>query len=210
MKNNLLKLLIAGSVLATGLAAEDMDTTEDSANAISTGKYAGANGIYVGGTLGGGSGSWSLTDGDTTWTPPEDGISTTDMKIYAGKRSIYGFIQTGTVSFDGSYADMDYTAIGVGYLGRIDSWRQNFAAGSLMPEFDAEIAFDSMTEGNDDFAGFLLSADLGVAVSLLAIPELEFTAGVGYDLHAVKDDANSDYTYNFGSVNFNIGAKYNF
>jgi len=209
MKNNLLKLLIAGSVLATGLAAEDMDTTEDSANAISTGKYAGANGIYVGGTLGGGSGSWSYNDGDTTYTPSDDAITTTDMKIYAGKRSIYGFIQMGTISSD-TYGDLDYTAVGIGYLGRIDSYRQNFAAGSLMPEFDAEIAYDTMSQNDSDASGFLLSADLGVAVSLLAIPELEFTAGVGYDLHAVKYDANSDYTYNFSSFNFNVGAKYNF
>jgi len=205
MKKNVIKLLIASSLLATGLVADDATSS-----AQNTGLYAGKNGIYVGGTIGGGSGSWSYNDGTTSYTPAEAGLSTTDMKLYVGKRSLYAFIQTGSITYDGNYADDDYTAVGIGYLGRIESYKQNFSAGSLMPEFDAELGYDSVSGDGDDFAGLLLSADLGVAVSLIAIPELEFTAGLGYDLHAVKSSANSEYTLNFSSFNFNIGAKYNF
>jgi len=206
MKKNVIKLLIASSLLATGLAADDATSS-----AQNTGLYAGKNGIYVGGTLGGGSGSYSYNDGTTSYTPDNNGIATTDMKLYVGKRSLYAFIQTGSiVNDDTTLSDADYTAVGIGYLNRIESFRQNFSAGSLMPEFDVELGYDSVTQGSTDFAGLLLSADLGVAVSLIAIPELEFTAGLGYDMHAIKDSANSEYTVNLSSFNFNIGAKYNF
>ena len=77
-----------------------------------------------------------------------------------------------------------------------------------------EIAFDSADylygDFSGSFSGFLISADLGVAVSLVALPALEFTANVGYDLHGLKEDTNTDCTYNFGALNFNVGAKYNF
>ena len=218
MKNNLVKLLLASSLVVTGLAAEDMTTqsTDTETQAPVMGKYAGANGLYVGGSIGSGSGSWARVKNDVTYTPPIDGLSTSDMKFYVGKRSVYAFVQMGTITpDDAALSTIDYTAVGVGYLGRLDSMRFNFEAGSLTPEFNAEIAFDSADYSYGDFSGsfsgFLLSADLGVAVSLVALPALEFTANVGYDMHALLDDeATDDVTYNFGSLNFTVGAKYNF
>ena len=196
MKNNLVKLLVAGSLLATGLSANDIFNEGDR--------------IFVGGTVGGGSGSWSAETETTSYTPAEDGLSTTDMKIYVGKGSLYGFMQTGTITFDGNYNDETYTAYGVGYIGKMYDYRQTFAAGTIEPQYDVELAFDSMTFDDADATGFLLSADIGVAVSLIAMPALQFTADVGYDLHAVKTDAESEITYNFGSLNFNVGAKFSF
>lgn len=212
MKNNLVKLLLASSLVVTGLAAEDMTTqsTDTETQAPVMGKYAGDNGLYVGGSIGGGSGSWSRVQNDVTYTPSVDGLSSSDMKFYVGKRSLYAFVQMGTLSIDSSGQTIDYTAVGLGYLGRLDSMRFNFEAGTLTPEFNAEFAFDTAILDNGDMAGFLLSADLGVAVSLIALPALEFTANVGYDLHGLAYDSSDDVTYNFGSLNFTVGAKYNF
>ena len=228
MKNNLVKLLLASSLVVTGLAAEDMTTqsTDTETQAPVMGKYAGDNGLYVGGTIGGGSGSWSYETDTTSYSfDDDDGLSTSDMKFYVGKRSVYAFIQMGTITPDHTTSPaINYTAVGIGYLGRLDSMRVNFEAGSLTPEFNAEIAFDTATSASEDFGGLLLSADLGVAVSLVALPVIEFTANIGYDLHVlnVSDTASGYYGYiddhngngtgsfNFSALNFTVGAKYNF
>lgn len=197
MKKNLLKLLTASALVVTGLAAD--------------GKYAGENGLYVGGTLGGGAGSLSYETDYGSYTYAEDGISTTDMKIYAGKRSLYIFMQMGTISTDTSaLSDMDYTAYGLGYLWRSPRFAMDLDAVTIMPQFDAEIAYDTTTLNSVDMSGFLVSADIGVAIATPSLPALEFTVDLGYDLHALTDDSAYSGTWNFGALTFNVGAKYNF
>jgi len=205
MKNTVIKSLIVSSLLVSGLIADDMNSEMDQVNAKEK------MGIFIGGSIGAGSGSYGYVINDVKYEPAEAGISTSDIKIYAGINSIYLFMQTGSISFDNNSGDADYTAYGVGYKHAFEDYQGSFASVTIMPVFDAELGYDTITaDGTSDASGFLLSADLGIAASVSAIPAVTFTADLGYDMHAVKDSSSSDRTWNFGSMTVAVGANFAF
>jgi hypothetical protein len=167
---------------------------------------------FAGASIGSGSGSVSFKDDYGTYTfADSDSVSTIDMKVYAGLNQWYLFMQTGTISPDSVYLnDMDYTAFGFGVLRKADYWKIDAGPVSIVPEGDFEIAYDSVSGSNFNAAGLLFSFDAGVAFALSDLPNLELTTGFGYDLHVVNDDSTSNGSWNFSSLQFNIGARYNF
>jgi hypothetical protein len=200
MKKIIISSLVASSLLLSNLYA-DKET------------------VFVGGTLGGGSGTVSITDSNTavTFTDSSD-ITSSDAKIYIGYGQIYGFMQTGTLKPKTQYLnDLDYTAYGVGFLRKANFWKMDLKVVNIVPEFDAEIAYDSVTGNNfKDASGLLISIDAGLGFSIPKFENLELVAGVGYDIHVVNNSDSTDNngyvsgSWNMTSLNVNFGARYNF
>jgi hypothetical protein len=172
-------------------------------------------GVFAGATIGGGSGSVSISSDTGTYTfiDGKDGVSTNDFKIYGGYNNLYLYYQGGTISPDTQYLDdLTYTSFGAGFLAQAKSWEQKLGVVSIMPEGDFEIGVDSVTGNGFDATGLLISLDAGVAVGFTDLPYLSLTAGVGYDIHVVNDSTSTarEGSWNFTSLNANIGARVKF
>jgi len=175
--------------------------------------------VFVGGNFGGGSGTIKISSSNTnstyTFTDSSD-LSSTDTKLYVGYGQWYGFYQTGTLSPKTQYLkDLDYNAYGVGFLRRANFWALNTSVGDLVPEFDAELGYDSVTNSanNFDASGLFISVDVGAAFTLKAISGLAVTAGVGYDIHVVNDNTSTqqyDGSWNMTSLEAHAGVRYSF
>ena len=198
-----MKKIVLGSVLAFALI---------------TSAHADEDKVFIGGTLGGGSGTIKISSSggsNYTFTDSSD-MSSSDVKLYVGYGQLYGFYQTGTLSPDTQYLkDLDYSAFGVGFLRRANFWALNTAVGDLVPEFDAELGYDSVTNSANDFdaSGLFISVDVGAAFTIKAVKGLAITAGVGYDLHVVNDDRSTnqyDGSWNMTSLEAHVGARYSF
>ena len=200
-------LLLGANLLADGYVTDFLKNSDD--------------GLFVGGTLGGGSGQVSLSTDTSSYTFSDSSISTSDTKLYAGIGNYYLFYQTGTIKTGtSSLSDYGYNAFGIGGYGKMESSKMDFKAFSLTPEYDLEVGFDSLS-GNDRWissnaSGFLISVDVGLALQIAHIENLSFTADIGYDLHAIKSSLSStnyygsSATWNFTSLNMNFGARYGF
>ena len=174
--------------------------------------------LFLGVNNVGGAGTVSLTKNDESYTFRDtDEISTSGMKAYVGIGSIYAFYQSGTLTVDTMYmGNQDYTAFGLGYLKEGTPTKVMGINGRYL--FDAYLGYDTMTsdgtgEFDKDKSGFLAGFTLGGGFSLASFDNVELTVGVGYELHAVKDDDtadNDDSTWNFGSIIYTTGLKVSF
>jgi hypothetical protein len=166
----------------------------------------------VGGAIGSGSGTLSYETDNASYTLADDGIDSTDTKLYVGYGNLYGFVKNGTLDPAATQAtDMDYSAIGVGYLAKFESLNTDLGFIAVEPEGFIEIGYDKITESNTaEAAGLLLGGGLGVAIHLPSLPNVSLTASIGYDIHAVKEDASDNGTWNFRSMQYLIGARANF
>ncbi len=203
---SLVGLLLGANLLADGYGADFLKSSD--------------NGLFVGGTLGGGSGVVTLNTDTRSYTFADDpSISTSDTKLYAGIGQYYLFYQTGSVATGtSSLKDYNYGAFGIGGYGKMENSKMDFKAFSLTPEYDLELGLDSFS-GNDgwisDASGFLLSVDIGLALQIANIENLSLTADLGYDVHVIKSSTSSYYngssaTWNFTSLNMNFGARFSF
>jgi hypothetical protein len=172
--------------------------------------------VFIGGNIGGGNGTVKIHSSDSnsnfTFTDSEK-ISTSDLKVYAGYGQVYGFYQSGTISPDTQYMDdLDYQVIGLGWMRKAEFWKLETSIVNIVPEFDAEIGYDEVTNSNFDGSGLLLSFDFGIGLALADFKNVELTAALGYDIHVVNDSTSSSYdgSWNFGSLQATIGARYNF
>lgn len=210
--NNKLKISLASMLLCTSLFAGEFiaDGTNSGDSASNHGDF------FVGGTYGGGFGSVKLsTDGSKYKFVDSDDVSSFDLNLYVGYQNIYLFYQRGTVKTSTvDFNDLDYSTFGFGYLYKMEKFKKDFEVVSVTPEYDVKIGYNLMTEEttNDNLLGLLVGFDVGLSASPTALENLDITVGLGYDFHAVNNaqSINRNGTWNFSSLNFNIGARYKF
>jgi len=172
---------------------------------------------FIGVKGGVGSGTVSLSDsnGDAYTFTDSDSITTKDTQIYIGLDSLYLFYQTGTIETDtNDMGDFDYNAFGIGYFKSFNSLTSGKT--EIKPEFMIGIGYDKLTgNGNgsldDDKQGILIPISLGVSMGMKSFP-IKLTADIGYDIHVVNDtdSTENDSSWNYMSLRYNLGIRYNF
>jgi len=171
--------------------------------------------LYAGINVNAGSGSVKLhSSNGTNYTfTDSDSVSANAFKAYAGYQSLYAFYEHGGISPDTRYLnDLTYDAIGLGFLRRATFWKKTIAGVEIVPEGDFEIGYDKVTGSGFDASGLLLAFDAGIATHIESWKNISLTAGVGYDIHVVNDNTstNLDGSWNFTSLNVNVGVRYDF
>ncbi len=173
-----------------------------------------ADAAFVGGTYSSGSGSVQLVQdsGTYSFTDSSD-VASSEMKLYAGYGDVYLFYQIGTIETTSSFMnDLDYSVFGLGYYKEAERWKKELGPVSVVPYYDIEIGYDTLTEqtSGEKLVGLLLGFDFGLAVSPTSLENVDITAGVGYEVHVANDDQINSGSWNFSSFNFNLGARYTF
>lgn len=192
------KISLAALCLSTTLVAGEVEETNVN------------DGLFIGATVGTGTGTFSYETDYASYTYPEDGITTTNTKLLIGANKTYLFVQSGTIDYDAYFSNFDYTSYGLGYIYKSENSKLDLGVVTVAPELSVEVGYTALDAEVTDAFGFLLSADIGANVATKVFPGLEFMAAVGYDLHLLKEDAYDEGTWNYRALEVSFGARFYF
>ena len=200
-----LGILLCASAFATGMFADEGNS----------------NGIFFGASLGiNPAGVVQLAHDNNAYTFRDgSGASSSDLQLQVGYGSWYLFYQKGTIGTEtAALPDIDYSAFGAGYLLQ-GSKKYDLNIIELGFEGDAEIGADTISgmpsAYGGDATGLLISVDGGVVMTPKSLKNIEFTARLGVDVHAINNSytyngTSSSDTWNFMTYGFNFGVRYKF